>query len=373
MARGASDDDDDDDDDDDGDKATMRERETMSEEAGSLGRRDRPDDRSGDDIAEPNRAASDTRSRRRTVVDLDPLQLSDLLPPLRPPSLSLFLPPPLRSLRYELFIGAFEDTTVVILCVSALVSLAVGVYDDPATGWIEGCAILAAVLIVAVVTATNDYNKAKQFRALNALKDNIRVRAIRAGAVRALEMADVLVGDVIALEAGDKVPADAVMIKGNDVQCDESSLTGESEDCPKDADADPFLLSGCEVKAGSCTALVIAVGDASRWGRIKARLAAPTAGGDSTPLQEKLDDLAQVCHRRIWSLNNDEANPHIIRRSSTTSRRRGAPWGAARCCFFLVSSRAGPGSAAPRARRAARCNILHIYMYVALPPPTIPV
>lgn len=55
----------------------------------------------------------------------------------------------------------------------------VGFYSDPAKGWIEGVAILCAVLVVAVVTATNDYSKDKQFRALNAVKDDVTVQASR--------------------------------------------------------------------------------------------------------------------------------------------------------------------------------------------------
>lgn len=70
-------------------------------------------------------------------------------------------PPTFLSLLID---SVVEDTTVQILIVSAVVSLAVGVYDDPQTGWIEGTAILAAVVIVAFVTATNDYQKEKQFR-----------------------------------------------------------------------------------------------------------------------------------------------------------------------------------------------------------------
>ena len=201
------------------------------------------------------------------------------------------MPPPDEETWLELFVAAFEDTTVVILCVSAVVSLAVGVYDNPQSGWIEGCAILAAVLIVAVVTATNDHNKAKQFRALNAVKDNYLARAVRGGQIVQVSVTELVVGDVIALEAGDKVPADAVFVRGNDLQCDESALTGETDDMFKDASGDPFLLSGCEVKGGSCVALVIAVGEQSRWGRIKAKLA---GAAENTPLQEKLDDLAQL-------------------------------------------------------------------------------
>lgn len=76
---------------------------------------------------------------------------------------------------------SFEDTTIIVLVVAAVVSFAVGVYEDPQKGWIEGAAILSAVLIVAVVTATNNYNKERQFRKLNAVKDDISVNAIRDG------------------------------------------------------------------------------------------------------------------------------------------------------------------------------------------------
>ena len=74
-----------------------------------------------------------------------------------------------------MFIESFEDATLIILIVSAVVSFAVGFYEDPAKGWIEGAAILAAVLIVAVVTACNNYSKEMQFRKLNAQKDDVKV------------------------------------------------------------------------------------------------------------------------------------------------------------------------------------------------------
>lgn len=61
----------------------------------------------------------------------------------------------------ELFLECFGDTTIIVLMVAAVVSFAIGIYEDPAKGWIEGAAILAAVLIVAIVTATNNYNKVR--------------------------------------------------------------------------------------------------------------------------------------------------------------------------------------------------------------------
>ena len=87
-----------------------------------------------------------------------------------------------------MFLGSFADATLIVLIVAAVVSLVVGVMEDPAKGWIEGAAILFAVLLVAVVTATNDFNKESQFRKLNAVKDDIKVGVLRNGAATTLDV-----------------------------------------------------------------------------------------------------------------------------------------------------------------------------------------
>lgn len=76
-----------------------------------------------------------------------------------------------------------------------------------------------------------------------------------------------VVGDVVQLNAGDKVPGDGVIIEGSDVSCDESALTGESDTRPKEryGEGDPFLLSGSTLSSGYCTMLVCAVGVNSRY------------------------------------------------------------------------------------------------------------
>ncbi len=71
-------------------------------------------------------------------------------------------------------------------------SFVVGVYEDPQKGWIEGAAILSAVLIVAVVTATNNYNKERQFRKLNAVKDDVNINVIRDGKVCVISVKDLV-------------------------------------------------------------------------------------------------------------------------------------------------------------------------------------
>eukprot|EP00752_Nemacystus_decipiens_P016220 g14503.t1 len=205
-----------------------------------------------------------------------------------------WMPVPDPKTWVQLFIDSFDDTTLIILIVSAFVSLAVGFYSDPAKGWIEGVAILCAVLVVAVVTATNDYSKDEQFRALNAVKDDVNVQVVRAGEIREMSTRQLLVGDVVLLEAGDKIPADGVLTQGDDVSVNESSLTGEAEDVRKGVGGggeDAFLLSGCTLTSGRATMMAIAVGAESRWGRIKAKLQEEPS---DTPLQEKLDDMAAM-------------------------------------------------------------------------------
>jgi len=188
----------------------------------------------------------------------------------------------------DLFFESFEDTTVIVLIVSAVVSLVVGLIEDLAKGWIEGTAILAAVLIVAVVTATNNYEKEKQFQKLNAVKDDIHITVIRGGATVKVNTKNLVVGDVVELNSGDKIPADGVILSGSDIGCDESSLTGEPELVPK-GDEDHVLLSGTNLGSGCCSMLVICVGDESRWGKLRATL---SSKAEDTPLQEKLDALA---------------------------------------------------------------------------------
>lgn len=92
----------------------------------------------------------------------------------------------------DLFLESFQDTTVIVLVVAAVVSFSVGMMEDPTKGWIEGAAILFAVMIVAIVTATNNYNKEIQFRKLNAVKDDVNVIVIRDGENKTLNVKELV-------------------------------------------------------------------------------------------------------------------------------------------------------------------------------------
>jgi Ca2+-transporting ATPase len=115
---------------------------------------------------------------------------------------------------------------------------------------------------------------------------------------------DILVGDILHLEAGDSIPADGILVTGHGVKCDESSATGESDQMKKTPGQevwekiasgkatkklDPFLISGSKVLEGVGTYMVTSVGPYSSYGRILLSLQTPN---DPTPLQVKLGRLA---------------------------------------------------------------------------------
>lgn len=205
------------------------------------------------------------------------------------------LPEPPFESWWSLFIGCFSDEVLLILIAAATVSIIIGsipaVSDHPDTGWIDGFAILIAVFIVAGVTATNDYNKQVQFRALSAeSKARMEVQVMRGGIMQSVGVHEVCVGDVVHLETGAKIPADGLVLKANDFKANESAITGESDDIRKDPVKVPVLLSGTQVAAGTCDYLVTAVGTRSMAGSI---MADASQEGEETPLQVKLDLLAR--------------------------------------------------------------------------------
>jgi magnesium-transporting ATPase (P-type) len=105
------------------------------------------------------------------------------------------------------------------------------------------------------------------------------------------------VNGIVLSQAGEMVPADAVMMDPITILCNESSLTGEPEDLKKNRNNDCFLLSSCLITEGEDSkALSIGIGLHSQWGKIKANLVSESV---NTPLQDKLEDMAtMVCSRQ---------------------------------------------------------------------------
>uniref|UniRef100_A0A8C3C809 Calcium-transporting ATPase n=1 Tax=Cairina moschata TaxID=8855 RepID=A0A8C3C809_CAIMO len=166
--------------------------------------------------------------------------------------------------------------------------------EESEAGWIEGAAILLSVVCVVLVTAFNDWSKEKQFRGLQSrIEQEQKFTVIRGGQVIQIPVADIIVGDIAQVKYGDLLPADGILIQGNDLKIDESSLTGESDHVKKSLDRDPMLLSGTHVMEGSGRMVVTAVGVNSQTGIIFTLLG---AGGDEEEKEkekEKKDKKTQ--------------------------------------------------------------------------------
>ncbi|MEQ8273768.1 MAG: calcium-translocating P-type ATPase, PMCA-type [Deltaproteobacteria bacterium] len=195
---------------------------------------------------------------------------------------------------WKMFQEALADKTLLILIGAAVLSLGVELLQarlDPAYAphYIDGIAILLAVLIASLVTTVNEAGAAKQFSELNKIRDDIEVKVLRAGHVKKVSIHDLVVGDVVYFDAGDKLPADGLLLSGADVAIDQSTLTGESVPVDKDAE-DPQLKGGTTVTGGSGCMLIEAVGEQSEIGKLQRAL---TDDEDApTPLQERLAVLA---------------------------------------------------------------------------------
>ncbi|XP_051745808.1 plasma membrane calcium-transporting ATPase 1a isoform X4 [Ctenopharyngodon idella] len=200
-----------------------------------------------------------------------------------------FIPPKKPKTFLQLVWEALQDVTLIILEVAAIVSLGLSFYKPPDSeskncgnaaagvedegeseaGWIEGAAILLSVICVVLVTAFNDWSKEKQFRGLQSrIEQEQKFTVVRGGQVIPIPVAEIVVGDIAQIKYGDLLPADGVLIQGNDLKIDESSLTGESDHVKKSLEKDPLLLSGTHVMEGSGKMVVTAVGVNSQTGII---------------------------------------------------------------------------------------------------------
>uniref|UniRef100_A0A5B6ZJN7 Calcium-transporting ATPase n=4 Tax=Davidia involucrata TaxID=16924 RepID=A0A5B6ZJN7_DAVIN len=185
---------------------------------------------------------------------------------------------------------ACRDRTLIILMIAAAASLGLGIKTEGIKeGWYDGGSIAIAVIIVIVVTATSDYRQSLQFQTLNEEKQNIHLEVVRGGRRLEVSIFDLVVGDVVPLKIGDQVPADGILISGQSLALDESSMTGESKIVHKDLKA-PFLMSGCKVADGYGTMLVTSVGINTEWGLLMASISEDT--GEETPLQVRLNGVA---------------------------------------------------------------------------------
>jgi len=208
---------------------------------------------------------------------------------------------PIRTL--DLLLGQFKSLLVWILIVAAVVSGALG-------EWVDSIAILAIVVLNAVIGFYQEYNAEKSLAALKRMTAP-RARVRREGQSRLIPATEVVPGDVLELEAGDLVPADARILESSSLRNVESALTGESEGVEKDpasmarpevplGDRRNMAFMGTSVATGSALAVVVGTGMDTEIGRIASLLqkASREDAGEKTPLQQHLEAFGRVL---VWA------------------------------------------------------------------------
>lgn len=202
---------------------------------------------------------------------------------------------------FQRFLDQFKDVMILILIAAAIISFAVVVVEK---NWGELFEPMLILLIVILNAIMGVYQEGKAEKALDALKNLSapHARVIRDGKESVIDAAGLVPGDIIKLEAGDFVPADARLIHSTGLKSEESALTGESVPSEKDAavtvdekapigDRTNMVFSGCSITYGTATAVVTGTGMNTEMGKIAGLL--DGEGNSQTPLQKKLAQLGK--------------------------------------------------------------------------------
>ncbi|MDR0820972.1 MAG: cation-translocating P-type ATPase [Oscillospiraceae bacterium] len=202
------------------------------------------------------------------------------------------------------FFSQFKDVMIIILLVAAVISAGIAIYDfgeEGIKGFFEPLLIILIVVLNAVMGVVQE---SKAEKALDALKNlsSPNAKVIRDSKERIIPSEELVPGDIIHLEAGDFVPADARLIKSSSLKAEESALTGESVPSEKNAatavdekagigDRTNMVFSGCGISYGTGYAVVASTGMKTEMGKIAGLLENEDEG--TTPLQQKLADLGK--------------------------------------------------------------------------------
>jgi Ca2+-transporting ATPase len=204
------------------------------------------------------------------------------------------LPEPAAVSPWRLFLAQFKSVMTVLLLAATLIAFLLG--DE-----LEGIAILVVLLLNALLGFVNEYRAERSVQALKALVVPL-AEVVRDGAAHEIPAAELVPGDIIAFEAGDRVPADARLIEARSLRLDESALTGESVATDKDSEAvleddvplaerQTMVYTGTAIVQGRGQAIVTATAATTEIGKISTLMAGTEQ--EQTPLQERLDRLGR--------------------------------------------------------------------------------
>ncbi|MDO5558313.1 MAG: calcium-translocating P-type ATPase, PMCA-type [Oscillospiraceae bacterium] len=206
-----------------------------------------------------------------------------------------------KKTNFQRFVDQFKDVMILILIAAAIISFAIAIKEGDIKEFFEPVIILLIVIVNAITGVMQESKAAKALEALQNMSA-LHAKVIRDGSEKLIDASELVPGDVIRLEAGDFVPADARLIKSVSLKSEESALTGESVPSEKDAkaqiaqdaalgDRSNMIFSGCSITYGTGTAIVTATGMDTEMGKIANLLDSETE--TQTPLQKKLAQLGK--------------------------------------------------------------------------------
>jgi len=195
----------------------------------------------------------------------------------------------------EVFIDQFKDIIVILLLAASIIAFLIGDY-------VEGVAVLAVILINAIFGFITEYNAEKSLEALKEMV-SLKAKVRRNGKIKEIDAEKVVPGDILIIDEGDRVSADARLIKADKLQLNESVLTGEAETVSKKssfiaeedtalAERKNMIYMGTSVTRGNGEALVTATGSETEMGQISNLL--DETESDKTPLEERLDTMGKA-------------------------------------------------------------------------------
>lgn len=202
---------------------------------------------------------------------------------------------------------AATEPMILMLIAAGCIALAVNIYRAVTGGeadFLECVGVFCAIALSVIISVIMEGRSAKAFEALSKISDNTVVKAIRNGKTVMLSQREIVVGDILILATGDKVPADGRLLESTELSADESALTGESLPAKKNAEITfedektplaeraNMLYSGTYITGGNCVMVVTAVGDKTEFGKIAGELGSNLK--TVTPLQQKLAKLGKT-------------------------------------------------------------------------------
>jgi Ca2+-transporting ATPase len=196
--------------------------------------------------------------------------------------------PPIREPLWKQYLKMYDNPIIKILIFAAVISAIVSFVQGNA--YYDMLGIFIAIFLATGISFFNEFKSSKEFDILNAHRDDMGVKVIRDGHPCSVQSREIVVGDLIILEAGDAIPADGWVIDADSLFVDESTFTGESE--PVIKEYHERLLKGTFVTSGRGEMITGAVGDNAQMGVIAGSLG--IEHDSATPLEQKLEKLAHM-------------------------------------------------------------------------------